>query len=361
MYRLMLISTLAVLAQIPRRTYAGGQGISATDPMFESYTRLGCWKDEVNTTTGERALPSLEGESELNRTLDGYYTRRQDAVEKCFRAALQKNFEVFAVQDGGQCFSSADAGSKYKQFGFSDKCTSMKGGPMANDVYQISPLTKCLCLMPKLHSSLPQGEACFQTEQIRNGLNNQTALHVAAKFGETDCARILINSHAPIEAVDKAKKTPLQIAAGSKKCGVVKLLLTVDAKKDNFNKQELDNLKACNPEPETSAQITELPYEPVGCFKDSIPRALDSLEGSENEKVRLILVDYYTRRTDAITKCNNAATALGYKIFAVQDGGQCFSSSEAAVRYDKYGSSSDCGSDGKGGPMANAVYKIKTA
>jgi hypothetical protein len=103
----------------------------------------------------------------------------------------------------------------------------------------------------------------------------------------------------------------------------------------------------------------ELPYELLGCFKDSIPRALTSLEGKQNLKT--ILTDYYTRRTDAVKKCYEATKKLGNPFFAVQDGGQCFSSQTAEVSYSKYGSSSDCGSDGEGGPMANSVYKIKTA
>ena len=109
----------------------------------------------------------------------------------------------------------------------------------------------------------------------------------------------------------------------------------------------------------------ELPYKHLGCFKDAIPRALESLE--------LELEDHYKRRTDAIKKCYDAAIKLRYKFFAVQDGGQCFSGKTATVTfslenssktttitYEKYGKSSDCVSGGKGGPMANDVYKIKT-
>jgi len=357
MCRLILFATLAILAQIPHHTYATGQGVSATDPMFETYLSLGCWKDGI-TANKTRALPTIEGQS---NKLDKHYKRRTDAVMKCAKAALQKGFEVFAVQDGGQCFSSADARSKYKQFGRSEKCETMKGGPMANDVYQISPLKKCLCLMPRLHNSLPANNTmCFGSEQKKNKINNQTALHVAAKFGETDCAKILINSHARIEAVDKDQKTPLQIAAGSKQCGVMKALVVVNANQDKLSNVEKANLRACIPAtPQTGAQKIELAYERLGCFKDNIPRALDSLEGNKN--VSLILTDHYKRRTDVIKKCYNAANFLGYKIFAVQDGGQCFSSQKAEVAYNKYGTSSDCASDGEGGPMANSVYKIKTA
>ena len=75
----------------------------------------------------------------------------------------------------------------------------------------------------------------------------------------------------------------------------------------------------------------------------------------------MILDDHYKKRTDAIKKCYFATIKLGFNTFAIQDGGQCLSSNTADVKYNKYGSSSDCGSDNKGGPMANDVYKIITS
>ena len=54
------------------------------------------------------------------------------------KAAIEKGFEVFAIQDGGQCLGSADAKARYKMGGSSTQCRSMKGGPLANDVYEIS-------------------------------------------------------------------------------------------------------------------------------------------------------------------------------------------------------------------------------
>ena len=107
----------------------------------------------------------------------------------------------------------------------------------------------------------------------------------------------------------------------------------------------------------SSGFFLELPWAHLGCFKDSIPRALNSLEGTNPG----VLDDHYKRRTDAIGKCYVAAVKVGYNVFAVQDGGQCFISKTADVTYNKYGSSSDCGSDKKGGPMANDVYKIITS
>ena len=52
------------------------------------------------------------------------------------------------------------------------------------------------------------------------------------------------------------------------------------------------------------------------------------------------------------------AKMLGYSMFAVQDGGQCFSSSSTTKDYFKYGESSNCVGLGKGGPLANDVYEI---
>ena len=47
-------------------------------------------------------------------------------------------------------------------------------------------------------------------------------------------------------------------------------------------------------------------------------------------------------------------------MFAVQNGGWCSSDEHAEVKYKKYGRSGKCGSDGKGGHLANHVYVILT-
>merc|ERR1712179_703150 len=69
---------------------------------------------------------------------------------------------------------------------------------------------------------------------------------------------------------------------------------------------------------------------------------------------------HYKSRSGAIQKCFNLASSLGYNAFAVQDGGQCMTSSSAETTYDKYGPSSECLSDGEGGPLANDVYMINS-
>lgn len=265
MNRLMLFLTLAILAHIPHQTYAAGQGVGVRNKKFESYLTLGCWKDTI-----PRVIPTLEGYSTF---LDGPYKHRMNAVNKCLKAALEKKFEVFAVQDGGQCFSSADARSKYKQSGNSDKCKIMKGGPMANDVYEVGPLKRCLVLMPQRHYP----KLTFRTEQSKRNVTDETALHVAAKFGETECAKILINSNAPIEAVDNQNKTPLAVAAGYNKCEIMKALVEMKAKEDTLSRQQKDNLKACIPvKPETSPLTVG--HDSSKCLEDNGNGLLQDLD-----------------------------------------------------------------------------------
>ena len=50
---------------------------------------------------------------------------------------------------------------------------------------------------------------------------------------------------------------------------------------------------------------------------------------------------------------------MGYSIFSVQYGGQCFGSALAPQTFDKYGKSDACKADGTGGIWANEVYIIK--
>ena len=67
----------------------------------------------------------------------------------------------------------------------------------------------------------------------------------------------------------------------------------------------------------------------------------------------------YKARKDAIEKCYQAAKKRGFLVFAVQDGGWCAASATAPQTFDKYGKSTACMPDGKGGEWANQVYVIK--
>ena len=98
-------------------------------------------------------------------------------------------------------------------------------------------------------------------------------------------------------------------------------------------------------------------YKLIGCFQDRHDRALDTLEGTIE-----LLQDNYKTRENPIRKCFLAAISKGFRMFAVQNGGQCFSSSNAEETYDKYGESFKCitygSKNGTGGPLANSVYQI---
>ena len=68
---------------------------------------------------------------------------------------------------------------------------------------------------------------------------------------------------------------------------------------------------------------------------------------------------HYKQRSDPVIKCFKLASSLGFDVFAIQDGGQCMTSGSAEKSFDKYGTSNECSSSGRGGPMANDVYWIK--
>ena len=67
----------------------------------------------------------------------------------------------------------------------------------------------------------------------------------------------------------------------------------------------------------------------------------------------------YSFRRNRIAKCALAAMRAGYRVFAVQDGGQCAASATALQSFHNYGKSTACKADGEGGPSANQVYLIK--
>ncbi|XP_006821926.1 uncharacterized protein LOC102805987 [Saccoglossus kowalevskii] len=78
-------------------------------------------------------------------------------------------------------------------------------------------------------------------------------------------------------------------------------------------------------------------YELVGCYRDTSDRAIPTLEGTD-----IRLDGNYGTRANPIQKCAEVAKDLGYSMFAVQNGGWCASSADAANTYNKYGTSSAC-------------------
>ncbi|XP_078576588.1 uncharacterized protein LOC144862160 [Branchiostoma floridae x Branchiostoma japonicum] len=101
------------------------------EPGYES---LGCWRD----TSASRAIPSLEG---IDPRLDGHYSTRQDAFQKCYTVARSMGLKVFALQNGGWCGGSADGNVDFRKHGPSEQCyIGGEGGPWSNHVYEIKDI-----------------------------------------------------------------------------------------------------------------------------------------------------------------------------------------------------------------------------
>ena len=96
-------------------------------------------------------------------------------------------------------------------------------------------------------SFLPTGKPCFGSELIKNK-DQRTALHIAARYGQAECAKILINAGSVVDGLDKDQKTPLQLAAWKNHCGVIKELVKARANEAVITSNaEKANLKACAP------------------------------------------------------------------------------------------------------------------
>ncbi|XP_078701246.1 uncharacterized protein LOC144927586 [Branchiostoma floridae x Branchiostoma belcheri] len=96
-----------------------------------------------------------------------------------------------------------------------------------------------------------------------------------------------------------------------------------------------------------------LAYTSLGCWKDAGDPAITPLEGLDER-----LDGDFRFRENAIAKCYNVARDRGASVFALRSGGECYGSADGHSTYNKYGPSTICEEDGKGGPWANEVYQI---
>ncbi|XP_019626121.1 PREDICTED: sperm receptor for egg jelly-like [Branchiostoma belcheri] len=91
---------------------------------------LGCWTD-----SSSRAIQPLEGTDPL---LSDAYGSRQQALYKCYTVSRSLGYDVFALQAGGWCASTATARETYQMYGASSACQADgEGGGWANEVYEI--------------------------------------------------------------------------------------------------------------------------------------------------------------------------------------------------------------------------------
>ena len=81
-----------------------------------------------------------------------------------------------------------------------------------------------------------------------------------------------------------------------------------------------------------------------GCYRDHRHRAIARM------------VANFPGDRFAVAKCAFLTKLRGYRAFGVQYNGQCFTSYNAHVTYNKYGPSGKCAPTGRGGTWANEVY-----
>lgn len=91
---------------------------------------VGCYKDNES-----RAIRELEGKDSI---LDRPYKNRENPIAKCAVAAIRAGYSMLAVQDSGQCFSSATAPQTFDKYGNSTECgADGEGGVWTSQVYTI--------------------------------------------------------------------------------------------------------------------------------------------------------------------------------------------------------------------------------
>ncbi|XP_065651564.1 neurogenic locus notch homolog protein 2 isoform X4 [Hydra vulgaris] len=125
----------ALIKSAPTRIMKKGNVNYAEDIVISVYQNLGCWKDtEYWWDPDKRAIKSVEGK---HPKVSGDYNTRKDPIGKCADTAKELGFKLFALQNGGQCFTSADAQLNYMKYGRSNKCRNGVGGPLVSDVYSL--------------------------------------------------------------------------------------------------------------------------------------------------------------------------------------------------------------------------------
>nr|XP_039248870.1 uncharacterized protein LOC120326615 [Styela clava] len=305
-----------------------------------SYASIGCFRD-----TGNRAIPQADGRFQ---SLRDSYPQRKDAIAKCARIATDLGYKVFAVQNGGWCATGSEAHMTYQKYGPSNGCRKDgEGGPWANHVYGLNgwkpePLSELSlldlgCWRDNGKRAIPGVDAIL-TKRYGPYTARKDAIQKCGNYAKSKGYSVFAVQNGGWCATSKNAEDTFDKYGPYSTCGkdgeggpwgsqVYKIT------KKNFN--------------------THVRYQYIGCFKDTRNRAIPQADGRFNT-----LRDTYKRRKDAVQKCAMVASSLGFKAFAVQNGGWCATGKNAHLTYSKYGPSSNCQKDGRGGSWANAVYSI---
>ncbi|XP_065647209.1 uncharacterized protein LOC101241784 isoform X3 [Hydra vulgaris] len=298
------------------------------------FKKLGCWKD-----TPERTLVELEAKSSI---LDGSPQQRSGSLLKCYIAARERGFKIFSLQYGGQCF--AGNGVSYQKFGKSNDCNQNgKGGTWANEVYTLNEQSlkeQVVVNFKKLGcwKDTPS-RTLFELEGKSSLLDGSPQLRLDPLIKCYEAAKANGYSIFSLQYGGQCfagNGTSYKKYGRSSKCNV-------DGRggtwaNEVYKKDFLFRINRRN-----------LMFTNLGCWKDTPKRSLVELEGKSS-----ILDGIPQQRADPLGKCYRAATERGFTVFSLQYGGQCFAGN--GVSYKKFGKSTNCNADGRGGTWANEVY-----
>jgi hypothetical protein len=151
-------------------------------PVVE-YQHLGCWNEKtyLGQLSGNPLIPLVEGNIAAGLTGSPGFTASREstrprAIEQCAMAALRLGYTVFALRNGGECATAADATYKYSLEGRYYGCGFGIGSLEANDVYRLLPGTP-LDLVGRMHAivglALTTAENYF-SERPRSGYVGDT-------------------------------------------------------------------------------------------------------------------------------------------------------------------------------------------
>ncbi|XP_039258359.2 uncharacterized protein LOC120334906 [Styela clava] len=317
----------------PSRTLAWASRTRTIAEKTKEYlhmTDLGCWIYAWNDS-----IPTLEGSSSV---LDGHYSQRSNAVEKCAKVAMRQGYDIFAIQDGGRCVSSRDARRRFAKLGQSEHCRSDgKGGSWVNQVYEAGIVWDVKI----------SGLGCFSSVNTISSLEGTIAIldgpYYLRKDSIRKCAQVAAMRGFPAFALQDGGK-----CMGSEKAhtvystGGVSNSCSRDGK-GGFAENEVYEI----------ISNSKIKLRNLGCWKDEAPWAIPGMEQTDAD-----LMDNFKSRKDAISKCARVAKRNGFKVFVIQSGGWCGGSRTANTNYSKYGKSDLCKADGQGGLGANQVYEI---
>ncbi|XP_044178441.1 uncharacterized protein LOC114976229 isoform X2 [Acropora millepora] len=366
-------------------------------PCAVNYVKQGCFNDK--TKPSQRTMSELlfqdryKGKTFSGQKIDwnNWKTYLPELICRCAKAADNKGYEFFGIQHYGECWSSADAASRFHIYGPNDKCINNEfkscdnlasdeacsGVNYANYVYEIFP--RVLRDAPCAVNYLKQG--CFNDKTKPSQRTMSELLFQDRHKGKTFSGQKIDwnnwKTYLP-ELICRCAK-----AAGKKGYEFFGIQhygecwSSADAasrfhiygpndKCINNEFKSCDNLasdEACSgvnyanyvyeifPHDIRSAAPCAVNYAKQGCFNDKTKpsqRTMSELLFQDRYKGKTFSgqkIDWNNWKTylpELICRCAKAAGNKGYEFFGIQHYGECWSSADAASRFHIYGPNDKC-------------------